>query len=234
MPDADKANTILIVDDKKRLRKGLARSLGQEHFRTLTAASGEEALRLLKKTPVSLVITDLVMPGMDGMTLVREMRKSKLAAEVIIITAYGSAESKKEAKELGVAHYLAKPFDLPDLKSKVKELLAGKPKGASGKTKRNAPSTPPPLAGAKYHGAGRALRNARLGGAKALKALTAFPREAVKRMKPGNLVRTGAKALKATVDMSKRIVPYFSPRNMLTGLGKVARAISGLASAFRK
>lgn len=117
------ARTILIVDDETRLRKALARSLHQEDCRMLTAASGEEALALLKKKTVDLVITDLVMPGMDGMTFVRGVRDAAPDAGIIIITAYGSPESIREAEELGVAGYLAKPFDLSQLKSKVSELL---------------------------------------------------------------------------------------------------------------
>jgi two-component system response regulator (stage 0 sporulation protein F) len=123
MASARETHTILIVDDEERLRKALARSFSEEDYRTLSAATGEGAIDLLKNRKVDLVITDLVMPGMDGMTLVRNIRDAAPEIKMIIITAYGSAESMQEAKELGVAHYLAKPFDLSDLKSKVKELL---------------------------------------------------------------------------------------------------------------
>jgi len=123
-PGADEPRTILIVDDEKGLRKALERSLRQENRRTLAAASGEEALGLLREREIDLVITDLVMPGMDGMTLVRKIRSAFPGAKIIIITAYGSAESMQEAKDLGVACYLAKPFDLSHLKAKVDELLS--------------------------------------------------------------------------------------------------------------
>ena len=125
MSGAGGAHTILIVDDEDRLRKALARSLSEENYRTLSAATGEGAIELLKNRKVDLVITDLVMPGMDGMTFVRNIRNAVPEIKIIIITAYGSAESMQEAKELGVACYLAKPFDLSVLKSKVKELLPG-------------------------------------------------------------------------------------------------------------
>jgi two-component system response regulator (stage 0 sporulation protein F) len=123
MSEAGGKHTILIVDDEERLGKALARSFNEENYRTLNAVTGEAAIDLLKNRKVDLVITDLVMPGMDGMTLVKNARNIVPEIKVVIITAYGSAESMQEAKELGVAHYLAKPFDLADLKSKVRELL---------------------------------------------------------------------------------------------------------------
>ena len=88
-----KTHTILIVDDEVRLRKALERSFRQEGYQTLAAASGEEALALLKKEKVDLVIADLVMPGMDGISLIRSIRESDPGMKVIILTAYGSAES---------------------------------------------------------------------------------------------------------------------------------------------
>jgi DNA-binding response OmpR family regulator len=70
------------------------------------------------------LITELVIPGMDGMALIRRVRDTCDAIRTIIITAYGSSESMAEAETLGVSHYLAKPFDLSELKSRVDELLA--------------------------------------------------------------------------------------------------------------
>ena len=120
-------HTILIVDDEERLRKALGRSLSQEGHQTLAAASAEEALGLLNEREIDLVITDLVMTGMDGIALVKRIKHTEPGMKVIIITAYGSAESMQEAEELGVACYLAKPFDLSYLKSIVNALLpAGK------------------------------------------------------------------------------------------------------------
>ncbi|TET32573.1 MAG: response regulator [Planctomycetota bacterium] len=121
--DNGEVHTILIVDDEKRLRKALGKSLSRKNCRTLTAVSGEEALGILKKRKIDLVITDLVMPGMDGMTLVKKIRNAAEGMKIIIITAYGSPESMREAEQLGVDCYLAKPFDLSYLKSKVNEML---------------------------------------------------------------------------------------------------------------
>jgi len=124
MSIAGKVHTLLIVDDEERLRKAMERSFRQEGYQTWTAASGEEALTLLRgEKKVDLVITDLVMPGMDGMALVRAIRDFDPGMKVIVLTAYGSDESMAEAEALGVAYYLSKPFDLFHLKSRVKRLL---------------------------------------------------------------------------------------------------------------
>jgi CheY-like chemotaxis protein len=98
--------------------------LCRKHCQVLVAASGSEALDLLVQHKVDLLVTDLVMPGMDGMALIRRARDTYDAIKTIIITAYGSSESMAEAKALGVSYYLAKPFDLSELKSRVDELLA--------------------------------------------------------------------------------------------------------------
>lgn len=127
---AGESRAILVVDDEERLRRALERSLCRGNWQTYAAASGEEALCLLKKKKIDLVVTDLSMPGMDGMALVRSIKRTVPSTKVIIITAYGSSESMQEAEALGVGCYLAKPFDLSYLKSRVNELLlAGKTSG---------------------------------------------------------------------------------------------------------
>lgn len=123
MSATDESRAILIVDDEERLRKALERSLCQGRCRAQAVASAEEALASLRERKIDLVITDLVMPGMDGMALVRRVRNTYAGTKTIIITAYGSAESRQEARTLGVACYLAKPFDLSYLRSRVNELL---------------------------------------------------------------------------------------------------------------
>jgi len=178
----DEPRAILVVDDEERLRKALVRSLGQENCRALAAASGEEAVRTLEKRKIDLVITDLVMPGMDGMTLVRKIKSADPSIEAIIITAYGSAESEQAAKALGVSCYLAKPFDLPHLKSKVNELLfAGKAARAS---------SPEAI----LWGAPRALGSLCSASGKTLGVIASLSRKAVQHIKPGNLVRAAGEA----------------------------------------
>jgi len=123
MTIAPQMHALLIVDDEERLRKAMERSFRQDGYRIRTAASGEDALAVLQAEKVDLVITDLVMPGMDGMALVRAIRSSDPGMKVMVLTAYGSAESMAEAEALKVAYYLTKPFDLFHLKSRVRKLL---------------------------------------------------------------------------------------------------------------
>jgi len=173
MSGTHETHIILIVDDEERLRKGLARSLAHENRRTLTAASGEEALSLLKGRKIDLVITDLVMPGMDGMTLVGNIRSTAPSTRIIIITAYGSAESIQEAEELGVACYLAKPFDLSRLKSSVNGLLAGE---ISPRTESSCPRAHCPL------------RSVCLAGGRTVRAAVGLPRKALPYVRPRNVM----------------------------------------------
>jgi len=177
VPSPGEPRAILVVDDEERLRKALVRSLGQENCRALAAASGEEAVRILQKRKIDLVITDLVMPGMDGMTLVRKIKSADPSIEAIIITAYGSAESEQEAKALGVSCYLAKPFDLSHLKSKVNELLfTGEAAWASSRE-------------AILWGVPRAVGSLCSTGGKTLGVIARLSRMAVQHIKPRNVVR---------------------------------------------
>ena len=203
---AGERQTVLVVDDEERLRKGLARSLGQEGRRALAAASGDQALDLLKSERVDLVVTDLVMPGMDGMTLVRNIRDADPGVKVIVMTAYGSTSSMQEAEELGVASYLAKPFALSSLKSVVDELLAD---GASRRAARAESSS------------GRAgVGPARPRGRRGL----------------CTVCLAGGSALRSVAGLSRRALSFLRPRNVMValgkGIGKATAATSGLASVF--
>lgn len=172
---------ILVVDDEERLRRALVRSLGRENRQVLAAASGDEALRILEQRSVALVITDLVMPGMDGMALVRSIRNSAPDTRIIIITAYGSAESREEARALGVSCYLAKPFDLSHLKSKVNELLSVSEAAA-------APGCAP-----EPRRAGAAARSLCLVAGKTLGLVGGLSRRALECIRPDNVMRTAGR-----------------------------------------
>ncbi len=257
MSGTRETRTILIVDDEERLRKGLARSLSGKDRRTFTAASGEEALSVLKGRKVDLVITDLIMPGMDGMTLVGNIRSAVPGIEVIIITAYGSAESMKEAEEIGVASYLAKPFDLADLKSKVDECLSKKPasngpvikKRVVTKPASNGPACQPvrlrlpacgsaPLECAVFKNdpawqaaaVGDAASSVRVVGTRALEKVHEAPGVCPKGHRVlCSICLAGGKALKTAAGLSRKAFPYVSPRKVMLAVGRAARAASRLS-----
>lgn len=114
---------VLIVDDEPIARNNLAHALERDGLHTGTAADGEEALAKLAVTPCPLVLTDLRMPGMDGMTLLKEIRQRWPETEVVVITAHASTDSTVEAMRSGAFYYVEKPFRLPEVRKVVHEAL---------------------------------------------------------------------------------------------------------------
>jgi len=102
---------ILVVDDEKKIRHILQIILEQKGYRTDEAENGEAALKRLKTNNYALVITDIKMPVMDGMTLLREIKKIDPDYPVVVLTAFGSIESAVEAVREGAFDYITKPFE---------------------------------------------------------------------------------------------------------------------------
>lgn len=115
--------TILVVDDEPELCRVLKKTLSREGYRVLTATSGLVALKVIKKEKVNLLLVDLKMPGMDGLEFLKRVKKGRPKIPAIILTAYGSLSSAREAMGLGVCDYLTKPFDLKEVITMVKEAL---------------------------------------------------------------------------------------------------------------
>ncbi|MCX7794032.1 MAG: NADH-quinone oxidoreductase subunit NuoE [Thermodesulfovibrionales bacterium] len=104
-----KAN-ILIVDDEPIVLKSCEKTLSPAGFHVLTAQKAKDALELLKKDSIDLVITDLRMPEMDGVEFIRHIREIRPDIGVVVITGYPSQESLKETLSLKILDYLPKPF----------------------------------------------------------------------------------------------------------------------------
>jgi diguanylate cyclase (GGDEF)-like protein len=102
---------ILIVDDEPTVRNVLSQVLEDDGFETTEAANGEEALACLKKEPFSLVITDIMMPGMTGIELLVKIKQLYPDTQVIIITSYASLDTALTALRQGAYDYLFKPFE---------------------------------------------------------------------------------------------------------------------------
>ena len=117
---------ILVVDDEKTIRESVSLVLNDEGHETSLAASGKEALDLLSNEDYDILITDLKMPGMDGMELVKRTFDLCPQTSVIIITAHASVESAIEALRMGAFDYILKPFDFDDLILKVRRLIEHK------------------------------------------------------------------------------------------------------------
>lgn len=118
-----KGKSILLIDDDKSLRRVLEYQLVEVGYRVLTADSGIMGLDIFQENEVDLVITDLQMPEMDGMELLKRVKAISSDAMVIVITAYGSIPSAVEAIRLGAFDYITKPFDKNELKLKVGKCL---------------------------------------------------------------------------------------------------------------
>jgi DNA-binding NtrC family response regulator len=111
------AKKILVVDDEENARIGLSKLLAQEGYLVDSVSNGFEALTYLRQNEVNLIVTDINMPGMNGITFLKELNKSYPKSNVIMITAYGGVESYIEAMNLGAFEYINKPVKIEELKS---------------------------------------------------------------------------------------------------------------------
>ncbi len=133
---------ILVIEDEPDLRAGLQHNLELEGFKVLTAADGREGLRKAKEGQASLILLDLMLPGMSGLEVLRHLREIGRETPVIIISAKGQDRDKVQGLELGADDYLTKPFGLSELLARIRAVLrrtaAGAKAGAGEK---------PPVAG---------------------------------------------------------------------------------------
>ena len=114
---------ILVVDDNQKIRRLIDIYLRREGFSTLLAETGEQALHLLGEQAVDLMIVDIMMPGMDGYALVRQLRENRMEIPVLMATAKTEFADKKEGFEAGADDYMTKPVDLEELVLRVRALL---------------------------------------------------------------------------------------------------------------
>jgi len=104
---------VLVVDDEASIRDLLAKTLALAEYDVDLAPDGRAALERLRIIPYDLLITDLRMPGIDGLTVIKEARRLKTDIPIIIITGFSTEASAIEAVNLGVSGYLTKPFRVP-------------------------------------------------------------------------------------------------------------------------
>jgi phosphoserine phosphatase RsbU/P len=118
--------TLLIVDDEESNRDGLARRLRRHDYEVSVAKSGREAIELLGGRGFDLVLLDIMMPGMNGMEVLKFLRRvdSLIDLPIIMVTAKGESEDMVEALELGANDYVTKPLDFPVVLARVRTQLA--------------------------------------------------------------------------------------------------------------
>jgi len=117
---SDGTLTVLIVDDDASFREVLADVAARAGYRVFSCGDGGEALELVRHQPLDLVITDLVMPGPDGLEVLKAVRQNRPEALVIIITGHGSLQTAIEAIRQGAYDYIRKPFKLEEMELALK------------------------------------------------------------------------------------------------------------------
>ena len=121
---------IIVIDDQEPIRRIVRRALEQEGHEVLDASEGEMGMRLLERHAADVVITDIFMPGQDGILTLRQIRKQFPAVKVIVISggdSSGLLDLRHDAELLGAVRSLQKPFTAAELVQTVREVLSDRP-----------------------------------------------------------------------------------------------------------
>ncbi|MFD1397582.1 response regulator [Kroppenstedtia eburnea] len=110
---------VLVVDDQYGIRILLTEVFSREGINIFQAANGKLALEIIRKEKPDLILLDMKMPGMDGLELLRQLKKEQTDAIVIMMTAYGELDMVEEATKLGARAHFTKPFDVMELRTEV-------------------------------------------------------------------------------------------------------------------
>jgi two-component system response regulator AtoC len=117
------AYSILVLDDEALTLRTISRALREEGFEVLLAMNGEEALKIFAEEKPDLVLLDVVLPGIDGIEVLRQMKKQNPSAIVVMMSAYHMVDRAVEAMKLGAYDYLIKPFHLADMVNTIRHAM---------------------------------------------------------------------------------------------------------------
>ena len=112
---------LLIVDDQFGIRVLLNEVFEKDGYETMQASNGKQALKLVKDKEPDIILLDMKIPGMDGLEILREIKKMDVKSDVIMMTAYGELEMINEAMRLGALTHFAKPFDIDEVRDNVRK-----------------------------------------------------------------------------------------------------------------
>jgi len=115
--------TVLVADDEPNIRRVLEAMFTKDGFTVLTAENGRRAVEAASTTPIDLLVTDLIMPDMTGVEVLRAIKQIQPTCAALVITAYGTIKTAVEAMRLGAFNYITKPFDVDDVRQMVKKAL---------------------------------------------------------------------------------------------------------------
>jgi two-component system response regulator (stage 0 sporulation protein F) len=118
-------NKVLIVDDQNGIRVLLTEVFSSEGYITYQASNGKLALEIVRNDTPDLVLLDMKIPGMDGLEILKHIKKIDASVKVIMMTAYGELDMIKEATESGALMHFTKPFDIDELRTAVNAELRG-------------------------------------------------------------------------------------------------------------
>src|SRR5437764_5408914 len=114
---------ILIVEDEAKMRRLLELNLGEDGFTTFSAGDAETGLRMLRENAIDLVLTDLKLPGMNGLEFLQTIKRQNGALPVVVMTAFGSVETAVDAMKAGASDYVPKPFSLTEMRMVIHKEL---------------------------------------------------------------------------------------------------------------
>ena len=116
---------ILLIEDNELSRKLIVKFIELYNYQPITAESAEEALEILKDETPNLILTDIMLPGMDGVTLVKKLKSDPSYSKmpIIAMSAYFMEQDKKEAFDAGCVDYIVKPIDFAEFGEKLKKYL---------------------------------------------------------------------------------------------------------------
>src|SRR6266576_2636011 len=114
---------ILIVEDEAKMRRLLELNLGEDGFTTFSAEDAETGLKLLQQNPIDLIVTDLKLPGMNGLEFLQAVKRQNSALPVVVMTAFGSVETAVEAMKAGASDYVLKLFSLTEMRMVIHKEL---------------------------------------------------------------------------------------------------------------
>ena len=118
--------TVLLVDDEDRFREALSRQLSVRGFDVLSAASGEDALKIVNGNSIDVIILDQKMPGMDGTQTLHEIKKIDPSIEIIMLTGHATVDTAFEIMKQGAFDYIMKPVNLDEILFKIEDAYTRK------------------------------------------------------------------------------------------------------------
>ena len=139
--------TVLIVDDENTTRELCRDIVAESGLRTRVASTCEQALEILEQYPIDIVITDLKVPEIGGLELLKRVRETHTELPVIVLTQYGAIESAVEATRMGAADYVTNPFQIPELRLKLDRVVRSLELGQENRVLREQLRTRPGFAG---------------------------------------------------------------------------------------